>query len=604
MFKCSVKGRSYLLPFFSLWACISAAMFLFAGCRKPADTGEASVKAVVDKFVTRLYENFSPQQMDAMTQDSLLTLLTETEKKVLAGRYWVFDVNVPVRLSLMRHIDQEPVPFWLEPAGFKKTGLLVKNEMYTYEVWQKDFDKGEVNLGINGFDKHRPVYFISVRPLDEKDSLEIRAVFPEQQHFEKMETGAFTYHDWDGLKLTEVPADLQGEVLFTTIRGRAREAHLIKAFRDTPFPSSSRPDQITTSWRGDPLTSREVLWRTGRTVDKSALQYWKEGEDTTEIVAVPTLIEDRLLRNDRYTYRHHAGINGLLPGTQYHYRVGSDEYGWSETFSFETARPGSKDFSYIWFGDTHHSPVFGEMLKKARKRHPDAAFFQIAGDLVSTGLHRDDWDKLFAYSGNTFATKPLMSIPGNHDSQDGLGAWMYREMFSYPENGPEAVPKELTYAYNYGDALFLMIDATSPIDDQTEWIKKQLSGSKAKWKLVMFHFPPYNFVEPYPEIIEKWGPLFDAYHVDIVMGGHMHYYLRTKPMNAGKPVDDYAKGTVYMMSVSIEGKQEEWPDEPYALKRYPGGPLYQHVVIQDNLLKMVCYDPDGNIKDELSIARK
>jgi hypothetical protein len=73
-------------------------------------------------------------------------------------------VNVPAVVSLMRHQDQKSPPFWLEKSGFLKSKMLVKNEEYTYEVWQKEVEKGKVQLGINGFDKHRPVYFISVAP--------------------------------------------------------------------------------------------------------------------------------------------------------------------------------------------------------------------------------------------------------------------------------------------------------------------------------------------------------------------------------------------------------------------------------------------------------
>eukprot|EP01034_Spumella_vulgaris_P013857 gene13857-17708_t len=62
------------------------------------------------------------------------------------------------------------------------------------------------------------------------------------------------------------------------------------------------------------------------------------------------------------------------------------------------------------------------MAQKALKIHPEISFFDIAGDLVSTGLNRDEWDELWQYSGGVFRNKPLMPVPGNHDSQDGLGA--------------------------------------------------------------------------------------------------------------------------------------------------------------------------------------
>ncbi len=589
-----------------LFVSLLTALSLVSGCRSRVETGsDLSVREVVDGLVTRIYETYTPEQMDTLSSPYILSLLTANEREALSGHYWVFDVNVPSKVSLMRHKDQREVPFWLEASGFSKTDMTVENEMYVYEVWQKDFPAGRVKLGINGFDKHRPVYFVSVNPLSENDNLTVNPVFPENQHIMKMDTGAFTYHDWDGLVLTSVPDGLRGGQLLTTIRGRAREAHLIRAFRDTPFPSSSTPDQVLLTWSSDPASSQDVQWRTAKTVTESLVQYWPDGlPDTVSVKGEAFVMEDRLLRNDRFVNRYTARLSNLKSGAKYRYRVGNSKTGWTETFSFDTAPETVKQFSYIWFGDTHHSPVFGDMLQKTRERHPDVGFYQIAGDLVSTGLHRDDWDKLFAYTGNVFASKPVMTIPGNHDSQDGLGAWMYKEMFSYPENGPSGVPAEMTYAYRYGNALFLMIDATSPLQAQTEWITKQLSETDAVWKFVMFHFPPYNFVEPYPEIIAEWGPVFDKYHVDMVMGGHMHYYLRTKPIFNNRAVSDFSKGTVYTMSISIEGKQEEWPEEEYAVKRYPGGPLYQHMTIDDHTLRYVCYDPEGNIKDELSITKE
>src|SRR5690606_34571587 len=114
--------------------------------------------------------------------------------------------------------------------------------MYTYEVWQKSFPAGEVGLGINGFDKHRPVYFVGVAPKHSGDAVNITPILPQKQLVTVLDTGAFTYHDWDGLVLTEVPEALKGQYLLPTIRGRAREAHLIGAFRRTEFPSTETPD--------------------------------------------------------------------------------------------------------------------------------------------------------------------------------------------------------------------------------------------------------------------------------------------------------------------------------------------------------------------------
>ena len=71
----------------------------------------------------------------------------------------------------------------------------------------------------------------------------------------------------------------------------------------------------------------------------------------------------------------------------------------------------------------------------------------------------------------------------------------------------------------------------------------------------------------------------------------------------GKPVSNPNDGTIYLMSISIPGKQEEWPAEDYAVTRYPDGPLYQHVSIVGNKLVYKCLAPDGTVKDEMVIEK-
>jgi hypothetical protein len=148
-----------------------------------------------------------------------------------------------------------------------------------------------------------------------------------------------------------------------------------------------------------------------------------------------------------------------------------------------------------------------------------------------------------------------------------------------------------------------MIDATSEVADHTKWIEDKLSSSKATWKFAMFHFPPYNFEEPYPEIQQAWVPLFDKYHVDMVMGGHIHYYMRSHPMFDGKVVDSFDKGTVYAISISIPSKHTHMNDEPYSARRFAEGYFYQRMEIKGNTLKYTTIDSDGKVRDEFEIHK-
>ncbi|MEN8226705.1 MAG: metallophosphoesterase family protein [Bacteroidota bacterium] len=579
-------------------------MSIIPSCYRSSNGNVGSVKEAMDDIVTRLYQTVTAEQLDTIGSSYILSNITGEEKRVLATKFWYFHVNTPVTVSLMRDMSQEIVPFWLGTSGFIKTDMVVRNMHSTYEVWQKDFDTGLVELGINGFDKHRPVYFISVGPQDPLNKLRITNVFPEEQFLDTMRVGAFTYHDWDELTLEEVPDKLIGQVLFTTVRGRAREAHLVGAFRTTPYPSGIKPDQTILTWSGNPSTTVDIQWRTNSSIEEGMVKYWVSGTvDTLIGVANLKQMEDRLLQNDRYVNRFTARLDHLHPGTSYHYRVGSENGLWSDMASFTTESGGDDGFSFIWFGDTHKSQKWGELIQESFKKYPDVAFYSIAGDLVSTGLHRDDWDQLFNVSGPVFNDKPLMPVPGNHDNQDGLGAWMYQDIFSLPANGPSNLLPGLTYSFNYKNALFLMIDATAPTALQSSWIEEQLQNSNAKWKFAMFHFPPYNYEEDYAVIREEWCTLFDTYHVDMVMSGHTHYYMRSKPIFNEEVVEHVSEGTVYVISVGIPGNHENIPDEYYAEVRDGSGWLYQHMEIDGDLLIYTSLDIKGNIRDTFIIEK-
>ncbi|HSO89249.1 MAG TPA: metallophosphoesterase family protein [Draconibacterium sp.] len=565
-------------------------------------TGNRTVRDVMDEKVTALYKTKTEDELLSLTYDQAKSLFTEADMKILASRHWTFNVNVPVVVSVMRSVKQEIVPFWLTENGFQKTNFTVKNEMTDYEIWQKEFGAGMVGLGINGFENYGLHYFVCVKPQNEKDELVLSNFFPANQFVGEMKDGAFVYHDWDELVLTGVPDELKDQKLLTTIRGRGTESHLVGAFRKTNYPSSSQPDQVMLTWSSDPKTSIDIQWRTNTTVSASVVFYREKGSsELSSVEAVKYKMEDLLLMNDRFIHRFTAHLRNLKPGTVYDYKFTPDSE-WNEKYTFSTESV-TDSFSYIWFGDTHYSPLFGELFNKADSAHPDAAFYTIAGDLVSDGLYRNQWDDLFKYPENIISRKPLMSIPGNHDNRAGLGALMFREFFSYPKNGPEGVPSEQTYSFTYKNALFLMLDATSPIEAQTPWIEEQLKSTGATWKFAVFHFPPYNWEEPYYNIQKAWIPLFDKYHVDMVFSGHIHYYMRSKPMKGGEVVDSYNNGTAYIISIAIPSRTREASEEPYAEVRKTVGQFYQYLKIEGKKLTYSAIDSENKVIDTFRIEK-
>ncbi len=569
---------------------------------------ESSVQQTMDDMVTRLYATMTEDELYAIDDASALQLFTPEERETLATKYWYFDVNVPVVVSVLRTTSQSTVPFWLAERGFVKTDLIVHNiENWTYEVWQKRFPAGHIGLGINGFDKHREHYLVAVGPQNESDTVSISGLFPAEFSIETMQDGAMCYHDWDNLVLKDVPSSLVGHELLTTIRGRARDAHLVGGFRKTPWPSSPTPDQIALTWSGDPCTTQAVQWRTSTDVETGAVRYAEKGskEKHREVASTCERIENRLLANDRYCNHHTALLTGLKPDTEYVYFVGNPASNvWSDEAAFTTAPAEPKPFTFVMFGDTHCNPDWGAMLDGAFAQHPETAFYTIAGDLVNTGQYRDDWDAFFAYSSSVFKYRPVMPSLGNHDTLDGLGAGLYRSNFALPTTGPAKLPPEQAYSFEYSNALFVMPECTSSAEDQLAWMERVLADSDATWKFVMYHFPPYSQeYDEYPGIRFGWGKLFDKYHVDFALEGHVHYYMRSHPIYDDKVVASPAEGTIHLISIAIPVREQEFPPADYAIKQYCGGAMYQTFQIDGNRLTFESHLSDGTLFDELVIEK-
>ncbi|MCP4640358.1 MAG: metallophosphoesterase [bacterium] len=571
-----------------------------------SSTAQQSVKETMDNVVTRLYAELDQKALGSLTDDAVLKLLTAEEQEILATKYWYFDVNVPVVVSIMRADSQPVVPFWLEPSGFTKTDMVVKDvEDWGYEVWQKKFDAGRVELGINGFDKERKVYFVCVGPQEPGAKVEISNLFPADEAVIEMKDGAWKYRDWDDLFIKDVPESLTGQILLTTYRGRARDAHLVGAFRTTPFPSSSTPDQITLTWSDDPRITQAVQWRTSTGHRDAAVLYRKKGSETfLAIAAECEVIQDRLLVNDRYIHHYTGVMKGLKPATTYEYQVGSPaKKTWSDVYEFTTAPLEPAPFSFMCFADTHYSKPWGELLQAAFKEHPDTAFYMIAGDVVSTGLDRNEWDHNLDYARGIGERKPMAFALGNHDDQDGLGAWLPLALYAFPEDGPAGEEPEETFSFRYGNALFLFCGVGASHEVQARWMEEQLANTDATWKFVVFHFPIYSVEEDYTAIRKSWSKVFDKHHVDMAFHGHVHYYLRTKPMNNLKPVASPADGTIYTISIAQSGRKYPQPKADWVEERFTGTACYPKVDIDGNRMTYRAYDIDGKVLDELVIEK-
>lgn len=380
--------------------------------------------------------------------------------------------------------------------------------------------------------------------------------------------------------------------------------------RSTDFPSSQQPDQVCLTWSGDPCTTQTVQWRTSPKMKKGAVQFRQKdapANEYAEKTAQMYALEEPGTANDPVNHRFTVALEGLEPGATYAYRVGNKKT-WSEWSEFTTAPQTAVPFSFVYMGDPQVGlDKWGELLHAAYKNHPEAAFYVVAGDNVNRGNYRNEWDNLFAAAAGVFDRRPYVPALGNHDYSKEANPHLYLDLLTLPENGPKEIGPERAYHFDYGNALFVVLDGNQPPDTQAPWLEEQLRSSKATWKFAVYHQPAYSS-EPgrdNPDIREQWGRLFDQYHVDMALQGHDHGYLRTKPMRAGQEVASPAEGTVYVVSVSGT-KYYDVGEFPYAAKTMDHTSTYQVIDIQtgtENKLTYRAYDLDGNVRDELVIVK-
>ena len=170
---------------------------------------------------------------------------------------------------------------------------------------------------------------------------------------------------------------------------------------------------------------------------------------------------------------------------------------------------------------------------------------------------------------------PFYTVLGNHDvhTPDANGqpaadfdkspdALAYYSSMYLPLTGPEAPPQPTpviaagdgaaafakfracacprfprmgNYSFDYGDVHFLCLDSNVYVDPTDagwhDYIARDLSGTDARWKIVVYHHPAFNAGDKHykNQQMRVLTPLFEQQGTDLVLSGHEHVYQRTRP---------------------------------------------------------------------------
>lgn len=391
---------------------------------------------------------------------------------------------------------------------------------------------------------------------------------------------------------------------------------------------SQQPDRIVLTPTEDPAHSMSVNWRTSTDVKTAyteiakataAPKFWRTSKTIT--ASTETLDVKKIKYAELEANYHSATFTGLEPNTMYGYRVGDGKH-WSEWFQFKTASDKADAFSFLYVGDAQNYilELWSRLIRQGYKSNPDASFIIHAGDLVNHANNDQQWHEWFQAGSFIHSMVPSFPVPGNHeyrpiveDGERQLSVF-WQSQFNLPLNGPEGL-KESVYYMDYQGMRMIGLNTNERNQKQLDWLEKVLKNNPNQWTVVTFHHPLYSGSEGRnnEELRQMLKPLFDKYHVDLVLQGHDHTYARGRVepveynLTSGVNKRDQT-GTVYVVSVSggkmYKLRPNAWEDWDAERERAAENTqLIQSIHIDGDVLRYESITATGELYDAFEIIK-
>ena len=319
---------------------------------------------------------------------------------------------------------------------------------------------------------------------------------------------------------------------------------------------------------------------------------------------------------------HSVVFKGLDADKQYVYRVGDGDQYWSEWIQFRTAKKGYAPTQFVYFGDAQNEVLdhWSRVIRMAYQTAPNASFVIHAGDLINNAHRDQEWAEWYKAGGFIHSQWTAIPVVGNHEFWHLVGregrklSIQWRPQFTLPvEKKLDTLLHETVYTVDYQDIRVIVLNSNTLLEEQTEYVEKQLKKSKARWNIITCHHSVFSPAKgrDFQFARENWKPILDKYNVDLVLNGHDHTYARGHvPMRTAGPDSDDL-GTVYVTSVSGP-KQYELDTEQMKLytaqnyqldKAAEQTQFYQVITVEDDKLTYVAYTTLGEEYDRAVIQK-
>jgi hypothetical protein len=256
------------------------------------------------------------------------------------------------------------------------------------------------------------------------------------------------------------------------------------------------------------------------------------------------------------------------------------------------AAPGSLTFGVIGDNGTGETAQYetGRQMFVAYQRQAFPLVIMVGDNIYGSERPQDFVKKFEApYRALLDAGVKFYASLGNHDSREQRYYRPYNMegKLYYSVKAPEQ------------DVRFFALDSTYLDQPQLEWLEKELSGSRERWKIPFFHHPPYSSGGRHGSDLRLRSavePLFVRYGVSVAFTGHDHFYERTRPQ----------QGITYFVTGS-GGKLRRGDlrnDSPMMARGFDTDQAFMVVNIHEDRLTFQAISRKGTIVDSATIERR
>ena len=428
--------------------------------------------------------------------------------------------------------------------------------------------------------------------------------------------------------------------------------------------------------RGEDDVSMGFAWfvRTGSGMDPAGADNYVQiakKADMGDDGAFPDALAETYMAGTVVTpsgrYSNKASVTGLLPDTEYIYRMGYgrlagagasgqaknagqsgagnrdvDKQGGDSGMNDARGKAGAPEpidafgpiggfktgvgagaaFSFIYTSDPQtanerHGGTWKATLQMALAVEPGNAFLVNCGDQVETATDDNHYDYFFTAQ-EEFMRLPLMPLTGNHDR-----ALIFDNYFNLPGNGSGVSGRSrANYWFTYGDALFLAVDAVSDLPEQAGWMRATVRDNPRNWIILAMHECMYSIGEYADDNKAKFRraelePVLEELGVDLVLQGHDHSYMRSYVLKNGVKQAENTEGgysvdpdgAVYM-TVGNPGGAKQYADQnseaanAYAAAHMSGFPMFAQIDVKPDTLSIKAYKAaNGELIDYYAIRK-